>query len=136
MSATLASPMAPKEALAAGRTPWRLIPSFEKMPAVVRLAQTVPGKLTMLAIFAGMFRLQSDGWLAMSALILPITFLPEYRRILITCGTVYWLLFHSAWCDWTMVRKIAERDGAAIHNEPHLRVAAIGDAEIILVDVP
>ncbi|HEY8874504.1 MAG TPA: pirin family protein [Stellaceae bacterium] len=31
---------------------------------------------------------------------------------------------------------LAERDGAAIHNERHLRVAAIGDAEIILVDVP
>jgi redox-sensitive bicupin YhaK (pirin superfamily) len=31
---------------------------------------------------------------------------------------------------------LAERDGAAILNEPHLRVAAIGDAEIILVDVP
>lgn len=30
---------------------------------------------------------------------------------------------------------LAERDGAAIHNERHLRVAAIGDAEIILVDV-
>ena len=31
---------------------------------------------------------------------------------------------------------LAERDGAAIRNEPHLRVAAIEDAEIILVDVP
>jgi quercetin 2,3-dioxygenase len=31
---------------------------------------------------------------------------------------------------------LAERDGAAIDNERHLRVAAIGDAEIILVDVP
>jgi len=31
---------------------------------------------------------------------------------------------------------LAERDGAAIHNERHLCVAAIGDAEIILVDVP
>ena len=31
---------------------------------------------------------------------------------------------------------LAERDGAAIHNEPNLRVAAIEDAEIILVDVP
>ena len=31
---------------------------------------------------------------------------------------------------------LAERDGAAIHNERHLRVAAIEDAEIILVDVP
>ena len=30
---------------------------------------------------------------------------------------------------------LAERDGAAIQNERHLRVAAIEDAEIILVDV-
>jgi redox-sensitive bicupin YhaK (pirin superfamily) len=30
---------------------------------------------------------------------------------------------------------LAERDGAAIHDERHLRVAAIEDAEIILVDV-
>ena len=116
MSATLVSPAAPGEAPAASRTPWRLIPSFETNPAVVRMAQTVPGKLTMLVIFAGMLRLQSDTWLPMSALVLLVTFLPAYRRVLIACGTFYWLLFHhDSWCDWTLIHRIAEREGAVIN---------------------
>jgi hypothetical protein len=115
MSTTLVSPAAPKETFPAERTRWRLIPAFETNPALVRRAQTVPGKLTMLVIFAGMLRLQTPDWLAMSALLLLIAFLPEYRRALIACGTVYWLIFHNSWLDWTLVRKIAQREGAVIN---------------------
>jgi hypothetical protein len=115
MSATLISPMAAKPAPAASRTPWRLIPAFETKPALVRLAQTVPGKLAMLAIFAGMYCLQSESWLGMSVLILLIAFLPKYRRVLVACGTAYWLLFHSSWFNWSMVRKVAEREGAVVN---------------------
>ena len=115
MSATLISPLPPKPAPAASGASWKLIPSFETMPTCVRLAQTVPGKVAMLAIFAGIYRLHSESWLAMSTLILAVTFQPGYRRVLVACGTLYWLLFHSSWCDWNMVRKVAEREGAAVN---------------------
>lgn len=81
----------------------------------MRLAQTVPGKLALLAVFAVMYSLESQQWLAMCAFILPIAFLPKYRRALVACGTVYWLLFHNSWCDWTMVRTIAAREGARVN---------------------
>jgi len=115
MSGALVSPVPPKEAFAPGPTPWRLIPPFETKPEIVRLAQTVPGKLALLAIFAAMYSLQSENWLGMCAIILPITFLPKYRRALIVCGTLYWLAFHNSWCDWTMVRKVSEREGALVN---------------------
>jgi hypothetical protein len=92
-----------------------LIPSFETKPEFVRLVQTVPGKLITLVIFAEMYRLQSPSWLGMSLIILLITLLPKYRRVLVACGTAYWLLFHSSWCNWSMVRWVAEREGAAVN---------------------
>lgn len=115
MSATSVSAIAPPDAPATARTHWRLIPAFETNPALVQRAQTVPGKLTMLTIFAAMFCLKSENWLGMSALILLVTFLPQYRRILIACGTLYWLIFHSSWCDWGLVRRVAASEGAAIN---------------------
>jgi len=108
-----------------GRAPWRLIPAFETQPEIVRLAQTVPGKLALLAIFAALFRLQCPNWLGLCGVLVPIAFLPKYRRILVTCGTLYWLLFHNTWCDWTMVRKVAEREGARV-DFPLLMPIAVG----------
>jgi hypothetical protein len=115
MSTTLVSPLTPKDAPPTGRTHWRLVPAFETNPALVGSGQTVPGKLVVLTVFAGMLHLLTENWLAVSALILLITFLPEYRRGLIACGTVYWLMFHNSWFDWALVRGVAQREGAAVN---------------------
>ena len=109
-----AVPVAPREAVGTGRTRWRLIPAFETQPEIVRLAQTVPGKLALLAIFAAILRLQCPSWLGLCAILVPITFLPKYRRVLVACGTLYWLAFHNSWCEWSMLRKVSEREGAAV----------------------
>jgi len=78
-------------------TPWRLrfpkdlrlIPRFETYPSVVSFAQTVPGKLALIAIF-GVGFYSNPYWLPLLTLLVLTTALPAYRRILLTFGALLW----------------------------------------------
>jgi hypothetical protein len=69
----------------------RLIPSLETYPWAVALAQTPPGKLLLLALFAGLFSRLSATWLLVTLFLLLAAFVPSaHRRTLVAIGTVVW----------------------------------------------
>jgi len=90
IASVLAKPQVapPREQL--GRTSFRLIPKLETDPRVVSFSQTVPGKLTLLAIFGLTLSLLDDGWQMWTtlALLSCIAFLPKLRRLLLTLGAM------------------------------------------------
>jgi hypothetical protein len=71
-----------------GLANFRIIPRIETYPAVVRLAQTVPGKIILLALFAVGLRFATPDWIPVAAALAVITFFPSWRRILVTIATL------------------------------------------------
>lgn len=71
-----------------GLANFRIIPRIETYPSVVRFAQTIPGKLSLLAFFALGTRFSIEDWIPLSVALAVITFLPARRRILVTVATV------------------------------------------------
>jgi hypothetical protein len=66
----------------------RLIPHFEDDRQVLAFAQTIPGKLTLLAVFGLSLSLLDDRWPLKLGLVSCATFLPRTRRLLVTIGTL------------------------------------------------
>jgi hypothetical protein len=65
---------------------FRLIPRVETYPKVVAFAQTVPGKLVILALFCAELRFFFPNWVApllFASLVAIITLLPEYRQFVL-----------------------------------------------------
>lgn len=71
-----------------GLANFRIIPRIETYPRVLAFAQTVAGKLTILAVFAFGLRLAIEEWLPVSVCLVVITFLPARRRLLVTASTI------------------------------------------------
>jgi hypothetical protein len=70
---------------------FRVIPRIETYPAVVAFVQTVPGKLALLTLFAlgeRFFLPDVSSVLTLTALIAFITFMPEYRRVVLAAAPV------------------------------------------------
>jgi len=78
---------------------FRLIPRVETYPKVVSFAQTTIGKLTLLGIFGIglMYAPQHAPFLIV--LLAVATALPQYRRIVLTFGTLLWAI--GTWWRWT-----------------------------------
>jgi hypothetical protein len=68
----------------------RLIPRFETYPSVVSFAQTVLGKLLLMAIFGVGLWHSNPSWVPLITLLVLITAFPAYRRILVTFGALLW----------------------------------------------
>ncbi len=69
-------------------TDFRLMPRIETYPAVVSFAQTLPGKLVLLTVFAFGLAYNRQSWGPLVFFLTLITFLPEQRRILLTACTL------------------------------------------------
>jgi hypothetical protein len=76
---------------------FRLIPRIEADPQIIAFAQTLPGKLTLLAVFGLALSTMAEGWILAVNLgvVLCTTFFPRARRLLVTAGTLlltdfYW----------------------------------------------
>jgi len=67
---------------------FRLIPRIETYSAVVSFAQTLPGKLALLAVFALGLAYNHRPWGPLVFCLALITFLPDRRRILLTVSTL------------------------------------------------
>jgi hypothetical protein len=81
--------------------PWgfRLIPRIETYPKVVSFAQTIIGKITLLGIF-GIGLLYSPEHAQLLIVLLAVTTaLPQYRRMVLTFGTLLWAM--GMWWRWT-----------------------------------
>ncbi len=86
-------------AKADGVAGFRLIPRIESFPAVVRFAQTPPGKLVLLAVFGLGMRVFLPDLRSVMALMAPlalITFLPAYRRLLLAASTIAIVVIETA----------------------------------------
>lgn len=78
---------------------FRLIPPIETYPAVVSFAQTIVGKLTLLGVFGVGLWYASPHWKLLLFLLAAVTALPQYRRIVLTLGTLIWA--YGIWWRWT-----------------------------------
>ena len=78
------------QAPAQPRTPqrFRLIPRFETDPAIVDFAQTLKGKLVLLAIFALALSMLDARWWIKLALVSCMAFAPKMRSLFLVIGTI------------------------------------------------
>lgn len=83
----------------------RIIPRIETYPVIVGFAQTVLGKLTLLALFGlGLYYatylhyLHNPRWVVQIAFLVLITALPKHRRIVLTIGGIGWAI--GTWWKW------------------------------------
>jgi hypothetical protein len=67
---------------------FRLIPRVDTYPAVVAFAQTIIGKLVLLAMFGLGLAYGSKDWRILTLCLALITFLPAQRRILVTISAL------------------------------------------------
>lgn len=94
------------------RKPFRIVPQLDTYPALVRFAQTPFGRAVLLAIFAaGLFANQTHSWIELAVAAGIVAYFPAQRRLLLTLTTLYWLVFHSTWVNWTFLSSIAGADG-------------------------
>lgn len=84
---------------------FRLIPKLEAYPRVVAFAQSIAGKITLLALFGlGLYcatwlhYLRNPRWKAQICFLIVITALPKYRRVVLTVATLLWAF--GIWWQW------------------------------------
>lgn len=94
---------------------FRLVPAIDTYPRLVTLAQSKFGKALLLSLFAAGLRLRYEPMtaLAMAAILAVTTFLPNYRRWIVTGGTLIWLARNPHWFDWTVPQYVARSRGVA-----------------------
>src|SRR5687767_7806709 len=92
---------------------WRLTP-IETYPPAVALVQTIPGKLTLLAVVAAFMKLHAlDGWIAGPATWLILTVIAglvsvsaRYRYYVLLAGAGVLLARHPTWFDFEAVEAV------------------------------
>jgi|SRR5208282_5475553 len=77
---------------------FRLIPRIETYPRVLAFAQTIIGKVTLLGAFGIGLWYTNPHWQTLIFLLAVITALPQYRRIVLTIGTLLWAC--GIWWRW------------------------------------
>ena len=66
---------------------FRLIPALDTYPEVVDFAQKLPGKVLLLAVFSAGLSFRINNWLHLSVFLAAMTFLPQFRPVLLTIAT-------------------------------------------------
>ena len=91
----------------------KIIPQIDTYPGLVAVCQKPWGKMALLEVFA--VALYFNGvvpWLELTALAMLLSFLPSRRRLLLSLGTLYWLIAHHAWfIKWHVLARIAKSEG-------------------------
>jgi hypothetical protein len=78
---------------------FRIIPRVETYKVVTDFAQTIPGKLLILSLFALGLRFADNHWLVLSVCLAVTTFVPERRRLVVTLATLAFA-FVLPWPTW------------------------------------
>ena len=92
----------------------RIIPAIDESPVLVQLAQHAGGKALLLAVFAfGLHLHDSRSWQELVLILAAMSFWPQYRRPLLTAGTLYWLSQHTN-LKWGLLRNVFDAKGLAI----------------------
>jgi hypothetical protein len=83
---------------------FRLIPAFERDPGHINFACTIGGKLYLVVLFGTGLVIRNgfrDG-LILTAILSLATFLPQHRRLVLTGGTLVWLVANPFWFSWIL----------------------------------
>ncbi len=88
---------------------FRIIPCLEAFPGLVEFIQEPAGKASLLLVFALGLQRVSTMWALLTVILACATFLPRYRRILVTIGTLLALVFYNGWIKWPLLTEIAEQ---------------------------
>lgn len=72
---------------------FRVIPQLDTYPSVVRFAQTVPGKILLLALAAVGFYIYRATWQFFTVTLLATTFAPRYRRQMVFTSTILFTIY-------------------------------------------
>jgi hypothetical protein len=92
----------------------RLIPAIDQSPMLVQLAQRAGGKTLLLAVFAfGLYLHDSRWWLELVLILALMSFWPQFRRPLLTAGTIYWLLSQHTKLKWGLLGHVFNAQGLA-----------------------
>lgn len=94
---------------------FRIIPAIDRSPRIVRLAQHTGGKLLLLALFAfGLILHGSRWWWELMPILVAMTFLPQFRRPLLTAATLYWLFRGHTRLEWGLLRHVFDAQSMAL----------------------
>ena len=101
-------------AVPAPRSKWR----FENDPRVRGIVMTIPGRLGLLVIFAGLMAVtRVPAWWQTAILLTLTSVVPQWRRPLITLGAICWIMFLppllNAPAQPNLLTEIAQQRGAA-----------------------
>lgn len=83
-----------------------IIPPIDTYPAIVDLAQKMSGKVLMLLVFSFGLSLHTGNWLYPSSALAVMTFLPQFRALLLVVATFVGLML-SGWTDLYALPKVS-----------------------------
>lgn len=90
----------------------KIVPQLDKYQRLVSFGQSAFGKPVLLTAFlVGLYVIRVASPLELTAAIALMTYFPARRRLLLSFATLYWLLFHSGWLNWTFLRSLAKAEG-------------------------
>ena len=103
----------------------RVVPQLDTYPRLVALTQTPLGKVAATVAFGVLLLLNGQPLaLQIGAIVAILSFLPEYRRAIISAATLGWLLFHPNWIPLALIRKVAANEHLDAGCGVHLAVGA------------
>ena len=105
-------------------TAFRLIPPLDTYPKVVDLAQKPLGKILLLTVFAAGLSCRTDSWQPLVAFLTAMTFLPQFRPILLTIATFASLAL-AGWPNVGVPWSIPQPHYASVFLSQPLIVAAV-----------
>ncbi len=88
---------------------------MDTYPRVVAFAQTIVGKMLLLVVFAAGLSFHTDNWVQLTACLTLLTYLPQYRGVLVVLAT-FAMLYLADWPLATLPRAIPQQQGALYYK--------------------
>ncbi len=92
---------------------FRLIPALDTYPKIVAFSQRMPGKILLLVLFSAGLSLRTSSWLHLSVFMTAMTFLPQFRPVLLAIAT-FVSLYLAGWPHVEIPRAISGLVVAAV----------------------
>lgn len=102
---------------------FRLIPSLDRNPRFVQQAGTPAGKISTLFLFALPLWLLTDHWREIVLVLLVLTFLPQFRRQILTLISPILLVMVPAWMPMDSLSRLAAKEGVSFNVSLLVRIS-------------
>ena len=89
----------------------RVIPALDRNPLVIKQAQSTAGKSCILALFLGPLYLLSTAFWAIGVVLVLVTFLPQYRRVILTIAAPILVILQPSWMPLSTISKLLAHEG-------------------------